>query len=96
MKTLQEIKSILEREKKNLFQKYLIQSLGIFGSYVRFEQTPLSDVDLLVEFHDQIGSEFIDLAEELEDLLEVKVDLVSRNGIKEKYFLAIKDDLAYV
>jgi uncharacterized protein len=96
MKTLQEIKSILEREKKNIFQKYPIQSLGIFGSYVRFEQTPLSDVDLLVEFHDQIGSGFIDLAEELEDLLEVKVDLVSRNGIKEKYFLAIKDDLAYV
>ena len=96
MKTLQEIKSILEREKKTLFQKYPIQSLGIFGSYARDEQTALSDVDLLVEFHDQIGSGFIDLAEELEDLLGVKVDLVSRNGIKEKYFLAIKDDLAYV
>ncbi|SMD42157.1 hypothetical protein SAMN00777080_0694 [Aquiflexum balticum DSM 16537] len=96
MKTLKEIKSILEREKKTLFQKYPIQSLGIFSLYARDEQTALSDVDLLVEFHDQIGSGFIDLADELEDLLEVKVDLVSRNGIKEKYFLAIKDDLAYV
>jgi uncharacterized protein len=96
MKTLKEIKSILEREKITLFQKYPIQSLGIFGSYARDEQTALSDVDLLVEFHDQIGSGFIDLAEELEDLLGVKVGLVSRNGIKEKYFLVIKDDLAYV
>lgn len=96
MKTFKEIKSILESEKNTLFQKYPIQRLGIFGSYTRDEQTPLSDVDLLVEFHDQIGSGFIDLAEELEDLLGVRVDLVSRNGIKEKYFLAIKDDLAYV
>lgn len=96
MKTLKEIKSILESEKKTLFQKYPIQCLGIFGSYARDEQTALSDVDLLVEFHDQIGSGFIDLAEELEDLLGVKVDLVSRNGIKEKYLLTIKDDLAYV
>jgi predicted nucleotidyltransferase len=96
MKTLHEIKSILEKEKINLFQKYPIKSLGIFGSYVRDEQTSLSGMDLLVEFDDKIGSRFIDLAEELVDLLGVKVDLVSRNGIKEKYFQAIKEDLAYV
>lgn len=96
MTTLQEIKHILGREKASLFQKYPIKSLGVFGSFARNEQTPLSDIDILVEFNGPIGSKFIDLADELEDCLGLKVDLVSKNGIKEKYFLAIKKDLAYV
>jgi len=96
MKTLQDIKHILEKEKTLLFKKYPIKSLGIFGSFARNEQTPISDVDLLVEFNAPIGSKFIDLADELEDCLGIKDDLVSKNGIKEKYFLAIKDELAYV
>jgi predicted nucleotidyltransferase len=36
------------------------------------------------------------LAEELEDLLKIKVDLVSKKGIKEKYLSSISEDLLYV
>jgi hypothetical protein len=96
MKTLQEIKSTLHRHKQQLFSKYPIQSMAIFGSYARNEQVAKSDVDIMVEFNDKIGIRFIDLAEEIEDLIRAKVDLVSKNGIKERYYKAIESDLIYV
>ena len=70
--------------------------MAIFGSYSRNEQDKNSDLDIVVEFNDKIGIRFIDLAEELEKLIGFKVDLVSRKGIKEKYFERIKEDLTYV
>jgi predicted nucleotidyltransferase len=79
-----------------LFQRYPIESLAIFGSYSRNEQSENSDVDVLVDFNDKVGSLFIKLGDELENLLGVKVDLVSRKGIKDGYFDAIKSDLKYV
>jgi predicted nucleotidyltransferase len=39
---------------------------------------------------------FIDLADELEDLIGIKVDLVSKNGVKESYLQTIDSDLIYV
>ena len=50
----------------------------------------------MVDFDKQVGVEFIDLATELEKLLDLKVDLVSKNGIKPRYFEAVKEDLIYV
>ena len=96
MKTLQEIKSLLEENKQQLYAKYPIESIAIFGSYSRNEQSKLSDIDIMIEFNDDIGIRFIDLADELEDLLGVKVDLVSKNGIKERYYKVIKPELIYV
>jgi predicted nucleotidyltransferase len=49
-----------------------------------------------VEFSDKIGVRFIDLADELESIVGFKVDLVSKNGIKENYYLSIYNDLIYV
>lgn len=96
MKTLREIELILGTHKQHLFSEYPIKSLAIFGSYARREQKDESDLDLLVEFNDRIGLRFIDLADELEKLIGFKVDLVSRKGIKEKYFQKIQSDLTYV
>jgi predicted nucleotidyltransferase len=50
----------------------------------------------MVEFDHPVGMEFIHLCYELEKILNRKVDLVSRNGIKEKYFNELKEDLIYV
>lgn len=96
MDTFSYIKTKLEDQKKELFEKYPIKTLAIFGSFARNEQTASSDLDLMVEFHSRVGSEFIELADELEDILGIKVDLVSRKGIKERYFERIKEDLIYV
>ncbi|WP_461789118.1 nucleotidyltransferase family protein [Pedobacter sp.] len=96
MRTLQEIKSTLNIHKNRLFRKYPLKSMAIFGSYSRAEQNTSSDLDLLVEFSDNIGIRFIDLAEELEDIVGMKVEIVSKQGIKEKYLESIAPDLIYV
>ena len=96
MKTLTDISTILKKKKDQLFDTYGIENLAIFGSYVRNEQMKNSDLDILVEFYKPIGIEFIELAEELENMLGIKVDLISRNGLKPKYFKAIESELIYV
>lgn len=96
MKKLSEIKALLELNKQAIKNKYNIKQIGIFGSVARGEATELSDVDILVEFDKPIGLDFVLLADEIESILEVKVDLVTPNAIKPKMFEYIKQDLVYV
>lgn len=96
MKSLKEIKTTLSGSKERLFNKYAIKSMAIFGSYARNEQKAKSDLDVVVDFNENIGIRFIDLADEIENLVGFKVDLISKKGIKEKYYNAIKSDLIYV
>lgn len=79
--------------KPAILAKYPIRSLAIFGSVSRSEDGPESDVDVLVEFSQPVGMQFIRLAEELQALLGRKVDLVSRGGIKPGYYEAIRKDM---
>jgi len=92
----QEIVTILKQHKESLLSKYPIRSIGLFGSVSRNEDTSQSDIDILVEFDGNIGIRFIDLAEEFETLLKQKVDLVSKNAIKPRYYQSIKNDIIYV
>ena|SRR5260221_5635737 len=93
----QTILSILKRAKPLLSEKYGVKDLALFGSYSRNEAlSGKSDVDVMVDFSQPIGLAFVDLADELEQLLQMKVDLVSRGGIKPKYFVVIEPDLIYV
>ena len=63
--------------------RYGITSLGLFGSVARDEEGPHSDVDLLVGFlGDPTFARYMGLQEELEALLERKVDLVTTTGLK--------------
>lgn len=96
MKTLQDIKNLLSGHKQRLFSEYPIKSMAIFGSYSRKEQTESSDVDILVEFSHSPGIRFIDLADELEQIIGFKVDLVSKKGVKKNYLQSISSDLIYV
>jgi len=81
--SLDEIKKALRGYKSVLRDKYNVNTIGIFGSYVRDEEAGESDLDILVDFTAPISLfEFIDLEEELSELLRVKVDLVSRNALK--------------
>ena len=96
MKSLADIITLLQKQKEDLASRYPIASLAVFGSFARNENVEGSDVDILVEFSDSIGIKFIDLAEELEDILKLKVDLVSRKGIKQKYFEHIQSEIISV
>lgn len=81
--SLEEIKRVLRDYKSVLEKKYHVHTLGIFGSYIRNEQTVGSDLDILVDFSSPISLfDFIDMEAELSELLHIKVELVSRKALK--------------
>jgi predicted nucleotidyltransferase len=85
MTTLAEITRVLEAEKAQLGERYGIKALGIFGSYVRGEQRPDSDLDLLLEIERPTRISLVDLVElelHLSALLGVKVDLVLKENLR--------------
>ncbi|AEF95816.1 nucleotidyltransferase family protein [Methanotorris igneus] len=97
MKTLNEIKKILLEHKQELKEKYKVKSIAIFGSYARGEQTEKSDIDILVEFYEPIGLKIVDLRDYLEEILNIKVDLITKNSIQNPYIKkSIEEDLIYV
>lgn len=96
IKTLNEIKRTLALKKGDLKKKYHIKNIGIFGSYAYGNPSAESDLDILVEFETPIGLDFVRLADELEELLGQKIDLVSANAIKEKMMHSIRESLIYV
>lgn len=61
------------------FSTQPILKAWLFGSYARGEQTPLSDVDILVVYDDNIGVSLLkhaSMINDLEKLLDRPVDLV--------------------
>lgn len=97
MKTVNDIKKILEFHKGEFKEKYGVKTIGIFGSYLREEQTQTSDIDVLVEFEKPIGLvEFVGLKNHLSDLLEMKVDLVMKKALKPGIGRRILSEVVYV
>ncbi|MFO8078278.1 MAG: nucleotidyltransferase domain-containing protein, partial [Thermoplasmatota archaeon] len=64
-------------------------------SFARGEETEDSDVDILVAFSDSIGWEFVDLKDYLEDLLGLKVDLVTIQALKPQLRETILSEVVY-
>ncbi len=96
MNKKEQILSILKKNKSQLYSKYPIRSMALFGSIAREEDSESSDIDIMIDVNGEIGIRFVDLADEIESLLNHDVDLVSKNAIKPKYFKVIKNDLIYV
>lgn len=96
MTELSTIKEILKQLKPELTDKYHVSSIGLFGSIVRDDFGTSSDIDIIVDFSEPIGIEFIDLAEFIELKLNKNIDLVSRNGIKQKYYNSFESEIIYV
>jgi len=81
-----------ETKKKiiKILNKYGIKKAFLFGSYARGEGTPESDLDLIVEFPEGTSLfDHISIENELSETLDIKVDLLSKNGIS-PYF---KDEI---
>ncbi len=93
---LSKITRTLTEHKTEFVRRFRVKSLAVFGSYARGDQRADSDLDLLVEFSAPVGIEFLDLATYLEQLLGLRVDLVSKKGVKPRYLARIEPDLKYV
>ena len=90
IQTLQELRPKLEAQ-------YHIDTLGVFGSYVRGEQHAESDLDMLVTFKQTPGLlRFLKLENELSDTLGVKVDLVMRDALKPHIGKHILDEVVLI
>jgi uncharacterized protein len=86
----------LKKLKPILSEKYSVKDIALFGSYSRNEETPQSDIDILIHFEkpsfDSLCNSF-DILQEAFGTTTVQV--VSKGGIKPHYFEAIKRDLLY-
>jgi len=96
MNHFHQYKQRLFQQKEHLLKTYPIKTLGLFGSVVRNDFAADSDIDEIVEFTRPVGMEFIELAEDLEKILQRKVDLVSRKGLRPQTFDFIKQEIEYV
>ncbi len=98
MKTIEEIKRILEEHKAEIREKYGVVIVGVFGSYTRGEQNKTSDVDIIVELERPIGLKFYELWDYLENILEIKVDVLTLSALKQKSLLweNVKENIVYV
>jgi uncharacterized protein len=83
--SLEKILEILRQQIPMLMERYNVETLEVFGSYVRSEQKKDSDLDILVTFKEAPSLLiFIALENYLSDLLGVKVDLVMKDSLKPK------------
>jgi uncharacterized protein len=85
---------ILRQHLPELREKYSVNYLGIFGSYIRGKQTKDSDLDILVQFDKKPGLlKYIELENYLSDILGGKVDLVMKSALKPKIGKRILNDV---
>jgi predicted nucleotidyltransferase len=75
----------LKKLKPTLLTRYKTKEIGLFGSFVRGEQTKDSDIDLLVEFESDADLfDLIGLSLFLEEELQRKVDVVPKRALREE------------
>ena len=96
---LAEIQCSLREQEPFLAEKYGVRVIGVFGSYVRQEQRPDSDLDLLIELDrppkiSLIG--LIELEDYLSQVLGVKVDLAIKTNLKKRIGMRILQEVIAV
>lgn len=96
MQSPEDIKLFLLKNKSLLADRFKVKTIGLFGSLVRGDFNDESDIDILVDFREPVGIEFIDLADFLEFNFKRKVDLVSINGLKGHYKKIVEQEVQYV
>lgn len=82
IKKEQDIFNLLHQNQPRL-RAFGVKRIGLFGSFVRGEQTAQSDVDLLVEFEPQQKTfdNFMELSFFLEKVLQSRIDLVTPESL---------------
>jgi predicted nucleotidyltransferase len=94
---LKYIKQKIEELKPRLLRQFGVCEIGVFGSWVRGEQTDSSDIDILVEFYRRINLfDLMELQWFLEEVFKRKVDVVPRNNLRKYIGQHILKEVEYV
>jgi uncharacterized protein len=96
MLTRKEILYKLKELKPILYKDFAVKEIGLFGSFSDDSNTEHSDIDLLVELEKPIGWKFFSLELYLEKIFNRKIDLVTKNAIKEQIRDSILKKIKYV
>lgn len=96
MFTQRDIEAKLKQIKPVLTDQFHVRSIGYFGSFALDEQTDSSDLDLLVDFSQPVGWEFFTMEQFLEQSLGIKVDIVTRNALKDRIKESILNQVRYI
>lgn len=79
-----DILSKLRELKPQLHKEYAVKEIGLFGSFSDNSYTDESNIDLLVELDRPIGWKFFTLELYLETVFGRKIDLVTKNALKDQ------------
>jgi hypothetical protein len=75
-------------------KEYGVINVSVFGSYANNEETEKSDIDLIVEFKNQLSLlKYVEIEQKLTDYLGIKVDLLTKASISPYIFNSIQNEL---
>lgn len=94
----EEIISYLRDNKELLHDRFGVTRIGIFGSFARGDQTPASDIDMIVEMEEDRKNlhSFLKLKRFLEDEMARKIDLGFEHSIKQAIKEKVLRQVLYV
>ena len=98
MTTKENILTILKNQKQ-LFSTYGVSSIGLFGSYLRNEQSIKSDIDLLIDFEPEMENfdNYMAVYDIFENLFKnEKIEIVTKNGMSKYIGPKILKEVVYV
>ena len=87
------VKELLDEHMDELKRRFGVKRIGIFGSCARGEETPKSDVDILVEFNEPTFDNFMNLSFYLEELFGRKVDILTPEGIRSIRYKEVAENI---
>ncbi|MBT9164345.1 MAG: hypothetical protein DDT22_00300 [candidate division WS2 bacterium] len=91
-------------KREEIFEKIIrmlknrgVKKIAIFGSYVRGEEKPESDIDVIVEFSERRSLlEIVGIEQELSDAIGLKVDLLTEKSISPYLIDRIKKEMVVI
>jgi predicted nucleotidyltransferase len=86
----------LKELKPKLHREYAVKEIGLFGSFSDNSNTEDSDIDILVELDRPIGWKFFTLELYLETVFGRKIDLVTKNSLKDQIKDSILSQVNYI
>ncbi len=100
MSYLDEVIRKIKSQYPYLSSEFGVKRIGVFGSVAQKADRDQSDIDLVMEFERPIGLKFVSLAEYMEKLFGRKVDILTKDGIRnirvKRVSTDIEKDIIYV
>lgn len=96
MITKNDILSKLKELKPILYRNYSVKEIGLFGSFSEGDFSEESDIDILVELEKPIGWKYFSLELYLEQVFKRKIDLITKNALKDQIKENILKQVNYV